>query len=98
MVRHVMMWKVRNGAEDADGILLIVKRELESLNGRIEGMKSIRVSILPYPSSSADAMVECLFEDQESFASYKSHPAHIAVANKYIRPYMESRLSFDSEI
>ena len=98
MVRHVMMWKVRNGAEDADVILRIVKRELEGLAGRVEGMKSIKVSIFPYPSSSADAMVECVFEDQEAFAAYKAHPVHLAVANKYIRPYMESRLSFDSEV
>ena len=98
MVRHIMMWKVRDGEQDAYGILCLVKRELEGLYGMVEGMKSIRVSIRPYPSSSADAMVECVFDNEDSFAAYKAHPAHIAVVNKYIRPYMEERLSFDSEI
>lgn len=98
MVRHVMMWKVRSGAEDSGAILRIVKKELESLCGIVEGLESVRVSIFPYPSSSADAMVECVFDSPEALAAYKAHPAHLAVANKYIRPYMESRLSFDSEI
>ena len=98
MVKHVMMWKVREGAEDAEGILRIVKRELESLRGKLDGLLEIKVSIFPYPSSSADAMVECIFDSPEALAAYKAHPAHLAVANKYIRPYMESRLSFDSEI
>ncbi len=92
------MWKVREGAEDADGILRLVKRELEALNGKIDGLVDIKVSVFPFPSSSADAMVECVFRDQESFAAYKNHPLHVALANKYIRPYAESRLSFDSEI
>ena len=98
MVRHIMMWKVRPGVEEADGKLIEAKRELEELSGRIDGMKSIKVYLFPYPSSSADAMVECVFDSPESFAAYKAHPAHIAAANKYIRPYMESRLSFDMEI
>ncbi len=98
MVRHVMMWKVREGAEDAEGILRIVKRELEALPGKLDGLLDMKVSIFPYPSSSADAMVECVFDSPEALAAYKAHPAHLAVANKYIRPYMESRLSFDSEI
>ena len=98
MVRHVMMWKVREGAEDAEGILRIVKRELEALPGKLDGLLEMKVSIFPYPSSSADAMVECVFDSPEALAAYKAHPAHLAVANKYIRPYMESRLSFDSEI
>ena len=98
MVRHVMMWKVRSGAENSGAILHIVKTELERLNGIVEGMESIKVSIFPFPSSSADAMVECVFDSPEALAAYKAHPAHLAVANKYIRPYMESRLSFDSEI
>ena len=98
MVKHVMMWKVRSGAENSGAILRIVKNELEKLEGIVEGMESIRVSIMPYPSSSADAMVECVFDSPEALAAYKAHPAHLAVANKYIRPYMETRLSFDSEI
>ena len=98
MVRHIMMWKVREGAEDAEGILKIVKRELEALPGKVDGLLDLEVSLFPYPSSSADAMVECVFRDYEALAAYKSHPAHIAVANKYIRPYAENRLSFDTEI
>ncbi len=98
MVRHVMMWKMRSGAEDPGEILRIAKRELEGLAGTVDGMKSIRVSVAPFPSSSADAMVECVFDSPASLAAYKAHPVHQAIANKYIRPYMDVRLSFDSEI
>ena len=93
-----MIWKMKRDAENADVILKCAKAELEGLSGKVRGLEQIKVSLFPLPSASADAMVECVFDDASSFAAYKSHPAHIAVANKYIRPYAETRLSFDENI
>ncbi|MBQ6262325.1 MAG: Dabb family protein, partial [Clostridia bacterium] len=95
MVRHILIWKVRADVPDPERILNEAKREIEALQGRIEGLKSVRVFLYPLASSSADAMIECTFEDLDGLSAYKAHPAHIAVANKYIRPFVETKLSFD---
>ena len=95
MVRHILIWKIRRDVTDPGEILLGAKREIEHLAEVIPGVRSIKVMTDPLPSSSADAVIECIFDGQEGLSAYKAHPDHIAVANKYIRPFAESKLSFD---
>ncbi|MBR0302895.1 MAG: Dabb family protein [Clostridia bacterium] len=95
MVRHILIWKIRRDVPDPESLLLGAKREIEALTDEIAGVRTIKVMTSPLPSSSADAVIECIFDDIDGLSAYKAHPAHIAVANKYIRPFAESKLSFD---
>ncbi len=93
-----MLWRLKSGTEDSEELLSGAKAALEDLRSKIDGLEEIRVSVTPLPSSSADASVECIFRDRASLEAYKTHPEHIAIAKKYIKPYSEKPLSFDEEI
>ena len=99
MVRHVILWKVKSEytAEERARAILGVKEALEALSGKIPGLVSIRVVTEALPSSNADLMLDSLFESEEALAGYQSHPDHVAAANGFVRPHMETRLCLDFE-
>ncbi|MBQ7715431.1 MAG: Dabb family protein [Clostridia bacterium] len=98
MIRHTMMWKLKSGVRDPKELLSGAKDALDGLEGKIEGLEEISVSVSPLTSSSADGKVECVFRDKASLEAYKKHPAHAAAAAGFIKPYAETILSFDEEI
>jgi len=54
---------------------------------------NIRIEYLP--SSSADIMMDSEFENEYALKAYQTHPKHQHVANTYVRPNVETRLSMD---
>jgi hypothetical protein len=48
-------------------------------------------------SCTADVMLDSDFESVQALKAYKTHPAHVAVADGLVRPYMEVRLCMDYE-
>ena len=42
-------------------------------------------------------MLDSDLESEEALKGYQSHPAHVAVANTYVRPFTEVRLCMDYE-
>ena len=99
MVRHVILWKVKSEytSEERTRAIFGVKEALEALLGKIPGLVSIRVVTEALPSSNADLMLDSLFESEEALAGYQSHPDHVAAANGFVRPHMETRLCLDFE-
>ncbi|MBR6917714.1 MAG: Dabb family protein [Clostridia bacterium] len=97
MIRHVLLIKFRSDAQDICGILDGLKHDTEALCGAVDGLRSAEVRILPLESSSADVMIECTFDSPQALDEYKAHPAHTAIAEKYIKPFAASKLSFDLE-
>ena len=99
MVKHVILWKFKDAeAEIKLSRVAEIKKQLESLSGKISGMTDISVNYLCLESSNADAMLECTFENEEALHGYSVNPEHVMVAETYIRPYIETRLCFDYEI
>lgn len=97
MVRHVILWTLKEGfseGEKAD-IKKGVKEGLEGLLGQVPGLVEIRVSTEPLSSSNCDLILDSLFEDEAALKGYAVHPAHLAVANGKVRPYMASRICMD---
>ena len=98
MVKHVIIWKIKDEYRDkADQIRIDAKRELEGLNGKIPGMQSLVIRINGLPSSTGDLMLDGTYESAEALKGYSSHPAHVHVADTYVRPFMQVRLCFDFE-
>lgn len=98
MVRHIILWKVKEEfASNKEEIKAGVKEGLESLQGKIPGLIDIKVHSNGLASSNADLMLESSFESEESLKGYAVHPEHVAVANGKVRPYMEIRLCLDFE-
>ena len=97
MIRHVILWKLKSTAEDKEKVKKEIKEGLETLNGKIPGLREIHVYTDDLPGSSADLMLDSAFDDLQALEKYRIHPAHVAVADSRVRPYAEIRLCLNYE-
>lgn len=99
MVRHIILWKLRDDLTDEEKISVKaeIKAGLEGLTGRIPGLLEIKVHTEGLPSSNADLMLESCFTDQAALKGYSIHPEHVAVADNKVRPYTAVRSCLDFE-
>lgn len=100
MVKHIILWTLKEGYSPAEKeqIKQGIKENLEALAGKIPGLMEIRVHIAPLPSSSAEVMLDSLFEDEAALRAYGTHPAHVAAADGFVRPYTATRVCMDFEL
>jgi len=97
MVRHVILWKLKEGLTEAEkeAVKAGAKQGLESLKGVVPGLLEITVHTQGLPSSNADMMLESAFEDAAALKGYSTHSAHVAVADSKVRPFVMTRLCMD---
>jgi len=75
MIKHIVMWKLRDKADAAE-----IKARLEALQGEIPGLLHIEVGIDFLESEqSADLVLVAELADREALESYQNHPLHQAV-------------------
>ena len=98
MVKHVIIWKLKDDIADKEKIKSDIKEGLEGLKGVIPGLIDIKVEINGLESSNTDLMLDSSFEDEESLKGYSIHPEHVKVANEKVRPYTETRNCFDFKV
>ena len=98
MVKHVILWKLKDEVADKATVKHGIKEGLEGLKGKIPGLVDITVRIEGLTSSNADAMLDTTFESEAALRGYSSHPAHVAVANAQVRPFTQTRLCLDYEV
>ena len=96
MVKHVILWKLK---EEHNNVLVKqgIKDGLEGLMGKIPGLVEICVQTECLASSTADVMLYSVFEDEKALKEYATHPAHVFVANTYVRPFTQTRSCLDFE-
>lgn len=99
MIKHIILWKLRDGISETEKteIKANAKAALENLNGKIEGLKEIKVQINSLESSNADMMLYSVFENEEFLKSYQINPLHKAAADTFVRPFTNTRLCLDFE-
>lgn len=97
MIKHMILWKLKDtlAAEEKKALKLQIKHGLEGLVGVIPGLTSATVFIEGVSSSTADMMLDSTFESEEALIMYKTHPAHLAVADGLVRPNAQIRLCLD---
>ncbi|MBP5224425.1 MAG: Dabb family protein [Lachnospiraceae bacterium] len=101
MVRHIILWKLKEElqGEELEKVKDGIRENLEGLNGVIPGLLWIMVRKTGLPSSkNADLMLDSAFESPEALKGYAVHPAHVAVAETYVRPFTAYRSCFDYEV
>lgn len=100
MVKHVILWTLKSDINELEKLKIKqhIKMALEGLYGKIPGLKEIKVNINPLPTSNADIMLDSLFENEAALKTYATHPSHVAVADKYVRPYTATRTCMDYTI
>lgn len=100
MVRHVILWTLKPDFSDEQKkqIKMGIKNGLEGLKGKIDGLKEINVYTDGLPSSTAEVMLDSLFDNEDALKGYSVNPEHVFVANTYVRPYTAVRTCLDFEI
>ena len=100
MVKHVILWKLdeTKTVEEKEEIKKNMERELEGLVGSVPGLLEMKINIHPLATSNADVMLDALLESEEALKGYAVHPAHVAVADTYVRPFTVSRTCMDYEV
>jgi hypothetical protein len=96
MVKHIILWKLKETLteEEKTAARAEAKRRLENLNGKIDGMISLKVVTDRLPSSNADMMLDSEFETEEALAGYQVNPLHVEAAT-FVRSVVEARLCLD---
>lgn len=97
MLRHVILWKLKDGIADLESVKAGIKEGLEGLVGQVPGLLRVKVQTNGIASSTADVMLDSYFTDAAALKAYSTHPAHVAVANSKVRPYTASRACLDFE-
>ena len=98
MVKHVILWKLKDEVVDKPAVRCGIKEGLEGLKGKIPGLVDVTVRIGGLGSSNADAMLDTTFESEAALKGYAVHPAHVTVANAKVRPFTQTRLCLDYEV
>ena len=98
MVKHVILWKLKDEIEDKAAVKAGIKSGLEGLRGAVPGLVDIVVRTEGLASSNADVMLDSTFESEDALNGYARHPAHVEVANTKVRPFTETRLCLDYEV
>jgi quinol monooxygenase YgiN len=80
MIKHLVMWRLREDAGDKAANALRLKKLLEGLNGRIPGLLKLEVGIdFSREGESSDVVLYSEFESRQALDAYQVHPAHAEV-------------------
>lgn len=97
MIKHIVSWKI-NEQEDKAATAKEIKKRLENLKDKIEGIIKIEVGIdYSQTEMSADIILYSEFETKQSLENYQAHPLHQEVG-KFIKSKTNSRTLVDYEI
>ena len=95
MLRHVILWKLKDGLADVEAVKAGIKEGLEGLVGQVPGLLRVKVQTEGLATSTADVMLDAYLADAAALAAYATHPAHVAVADAKVRPYTAARACLD---
>lgn len=96
MVKHMIIWSLKDDI-DKDAVKAEIKKQLEDLVGKIDGLLEMKIITNGLPSSKGDLMMDSTFESNDALKAYAVHPLHVAVADGIVRPNTASRASYDYE-
>lgn len=97
MVKHIILWKLKS-EHNTEEVKKGIKQNLENLLGVVPGLLEISVQTESLPSSNVDVMLYSVLESEEALKGYAVHPAHVRVADTFVRPFTETRSCLDFEI
>lgn len=89
MMTHVVLWNLKPELtkEQKEAVKSDMKKHLEGLVRQVPGLLSVHFITEPYAGSTHEVALVTTHEKPEDVAVYGSHPAHVSVADTYVRPY-----------
>ena len=100
MIKHIVMWKLKDQAEGADKPTNAreMKRRLDECANVVPGILKFEVMLAqPGLEATYDVVLYSEFADREALAAYAAHPTHQAVV-PFIGAIREGRQCMDYEI
>ena len=94
MIRHIVMWKFREGTENEMRKFLT---DLKALDGVIPEIKKMCVSVSCKEGNDYDACLEADFDDIDAMLRYRSDPRHVVVS-QFCKTNCEKRGAIDFEL
>jgi len=100
MIKHIVMWTLKDQAEGADRIANAKKMKelLEALPQHIACLRSIEVGVDVFAASPAcDVILYSVFDSRADLDAYQVHPEHQKVV-AFVKQVAASRSVVDYEI
>jgi len=96
MVKHIVMWKIKDFAENKSRKenINFIKSKLENLINIIPQIKFLEVGKNIIPNEAYDAVLYSEFESLGDLEIYQNHPEHKKIS-EYVGKIRESRVSGD---
>lgn len=97
MVHHIVMWNFKPEIQEERKAELkrAMAENLASLVGKVPGLLTVEFVEKPIASSTHDIALVTTFEKAEDIAVYAKHPAHVEVADTFVRPFVTERACLD---
>ncbi|MFR9165921.1 MAG: Dabb family protein [Dysgonomonas sp.] len=99
MVKHIVLWKLKEEAHGNDKASNAkqIKKKLENLRGKINGLISIEVGIDFFGEGNYDVSLFVEVLSRDTLNAYQNHPLHQAVL-PFIKEAASDRVAVDYEI
>ena len=100
MLKHIVMWKLKDHAEGADRAAnaLRVKALLDACDGLVPGMLKLEVAIAePGLEATYDVVMYSEFTDKAALEAYQEHPRHVAL-KPFVIAVREARQCMDYQL
>jgi hypothetical protein len=100
MLRHIVMWKLKETAEGADRAenATKLKATLETCRSIVEGQGHFEVGIgQAFAASTFDVVLVSDFDDSAALDAYQKHPKHVAIKD-FVGAVTEGRQCVDYEV
>ncbi|MDR3640068.1 MAG: Dabb family protein [Humidesulfovibrio sp.] len=100
MIKHIVMWTLKNSALDADKAdnARKMKELLEGLPARIPCLRSLEVGIDVFASTApCDVILYSSFDSRADLDTYQLHPEHLKVVD-FVKQVVASRSVLDYEV
>lgn len=99
MIRHIVMFKLKEFATPADkqAKMQEIKTGLEALIDKINVLRMIRVDFNVNPAETWDIILTTELDTLEDVGTHANHPEHVAVSKGIIGPVKADRACVDYE-
>ena len=100
MIKHIVMWKLKDQAEGADrqANARKMKELLDACAGIVPGILKLEVALAqPGLEATYDVVLYSEFRDRAALDAYQEHPQHVALKG-FIGAVREARQCMDYEI
>ena len=100
MIYHIVMWNFKPEVEEdkKEAIKAEMEVQLKGLVGKVPGLLTVDFVSNPISSSTHEIALFTTLEKAEDIKVYATHPAHVRVADTYVRPYVCERACLDCEL